>query len=230
MGTARYMGPRGSFSLDDEDMLWAARMIVGEGGEGAKLPVIQSYLWAMANRWHLFGGSWPTFTALVRAFSQPINPIWARDGSMCRAGGKYHGTKFCDEDKLRRRERVTRMPWDDVPIHIRTAVRQFAAGQLAPPDEWASVRKGRISNWGAKWLKNKAGVPLPEREPQGLLIADEWFFEDRSLRAGEVRVEGGLGPLPTGPQGVSTLGALTVLLLSGAAGVGGWLLWKKLGG
>jgi hypothetical protein len=186
----------------------------------------------MANRWHLFGkgNGWPTFHALLLEFSQPINPIWDRNGWKCAPDGPYYGTKYCTEEKFRRRERVARMPWDDVPIHIRTAVRQFAAGQLAPPDEWASVRKGRISNWGAKWLKNKAGVPLPEREPQGLLIADEWFFEDRSLRAGEVRVEGGLGPLPTGPQGVSTLGALTVLLLSGAAGVGGWLLWKKLGG
>jgi hypothetical protein len=89
------------YTLTPEDAEWAVRMAVFEGGD----PAIT--LWVMAQRWVLFqrkGAGYTSFARFLQAFSQPINPKWARDGEFCKEGGRYSGTDYCDASKLARRE------------------------------------------------------------------------------------------------------------------------------
>jgi hypothetical protein len=118
-----------------------------------------------------------------REFSQPINPDWKRDGKLCKVGGMYHGTEFCAESRLKRREEITRKTWDDLPDEIVDRVRLFQAGLLDKPTHWESLKHGRISNWSSAQLKN-----IASHHPQGYELSGEWFFEDTRLLAGEVKV------------------------------------------
>lgn len=222
-----------TYQLTGEDMLWAARMIVGEAGRGADKDDASAMLWAMMNRFMQYG-NWYDYTELLRKFSQPINPIWYRDGKRCRPGGKYHGTKFCAENLLKRREEVSSLTGDEIPINIKTWVREFANGVLLMPVAWTRTTKPRINNWGAHWLKqeNKQGqlVPIPELYPWGVRIGGEWFFEDPGTPGGVVTVESDNGPLPTWPTGFATMGSLSALLVGGALGGLGYLAFKHFSG
>lgn len=118
-----------SYQLTDEDILWAARMLDGESGtntvDGAAV------LWTMTQRFAL--GRWNTFTELIQAYSQPINPIWKRNGERCRPGGRYHGTEHCSEARLNRRDAISSKPWDRINPLIRTLVSQWGSGNLPNP-------------------------------------------------------------------------------------------------
>lgn len=118
-----------SYQLTELDIIWAARMVYGESGtnivDGAAV------LWTMTQRFAL--GRWPTFTALCQAYSQPINPRWARNGEFCRPGGRYHGQDNCSEARLRRRDSISNMPWDSIPLAVRTLVDTWSTGNLPNP-------------------------------------------------------------------------------------------------
>ncbi len=96
------------YQLTPEDVLWAARAAVFEGGEPADV------LWTLTQRFVLLRSSYPTFTQFVRAFSQPINPIWAADGTMCAPGGKYAGKPECSPERLARRARASTITWHEL--------------------------------------------------------------------------------------------------------------------
>jgi hypothetical protein len=89
------------YQITNEDVTWACRMVAYEGGDHPEETI--KVLWCMAQRF-AYVRSWKTLTELFRKFSQPINPIWRRDGSMCRQGGKWHGGSACVESKLKRRD------------------------------------------------------------------------------------------------------------------------------
>lgn len=89
------------YRLTREDVLWMARMAVHEGGRPADT------LWTLTQRMVWFaekGTNYSSLGALAQAFSQPINPKWARDGLFCKPGGQYHGSSYCTEAKLARRD------------------------------------------------------------------------------------------------------------------------------
>lgn len=223
--TATYIGPKKSYQLTDDDMLWAARMIVGEGGENCSRTKAAAYLWAMINRF-MFYGKWKRYHELLRKFSQPINPIWLRTGSKCKPGGPYHGRDECSEARLARRERTTNMAWENIPVTIRYFVREFAGGILPPPSSWG---RRRVSNWAVSTIKNKVDgkwLPLPQAYPQGLAMGDEWFFEDPGLPPGNISIEGATGPLPIGPRPIGFLGALFTVSLAAAVSFGAWLAYR----
>lgn len=114
-----------SYELTPGDLLWAARMIEGEGGNQAGV------LWTMAQRLALVHRSAPhlTFSDLIRAYSQPINPRWQRDGEFCRPGGPRSDTEACDERHLARRERITALRPEDMPDAI-DFVQRWARGAV----------------------------------------------------------------------------------------------------
>lgn len=127
MGTV--IAPGLAYDITAEDRLWAARMLAGESGtdttDGAAV------LWTMTQRFAL--GRWTTLTALFRAYSQPINPIWAANGSMCRVGGRYHGRPECSPERLARRARISSLNGDEIASPIRELVRRWDSGELPNP-------------------------------------------------------------------------------------------------
>lgn len=90
----------GTYAITDEDVLWGCRMVVGEDARDA-LKVLQ----CMANRFAFLyhKGYWDTLTELFQAYSQPINPIWRRDGSKCK---DRIGSSGCELHRLDRRDRL----------------------------------------------------------------------------------------------------------------------------
>jgi hypothetical protein len=176
----RYVGPKKkrTHSITDKEKLWLARMLVGEGGKGCSRKKARWLLWAIMNRWMLWPGRrfYRTFIALMRAFSQPINPRWMTGGDLAR---KYIGRSAASAGRLRRRARICRMTWHDMPNEIRTAVNDFADGNLRRPE--LPLGRDRISNW--------ASLPkTPIKNPQGFDVNCDWFFEDKNLIQGVVKV------------------------------------------
>lgn len=175
---AVYQAGSKTYSLSEEDVLWLARMVVGEGGYKVSDRKKQALLWAMLQRYMLLEGfrSWKSLASLTRAFSQPINPIWdgvqnAADGGKqdrCAPGGQYHGKPECSADRLRRREEMTKLSWAKIPLHVQEAVRAFQRGELPYP----SGVTQRINNW--------ASYPsVSDKFPWGQDIGGDWFFEDK---------------------------------------------------
>jgi hypothetical protein len=182
------------FDVPDNCIIWLARMCVGEGGKKCSRDKASAMMWAMANRYLLhpatpkwiplarehgamsFGVN--EFIGMVRMFSQPINPRWARGGDKAE---KYKNTKFATEARLRRRDETTRMKACDIPYEILKAVEDFADGMLFPPEILTTMDRPRISNW--------ASLPsTPTSFPHGVDIDGDWFFEDKSLVDGCVIV------------------------------------------
>jgi hypothetical protein len=182
--TYKYDGPRENdrvLIIDDETALWLARMLVGEGGKRLRLDEAAAMLWAMLNRWFLHPGRryWPTFLTLLRRFSQPINPDWQRGGRLAK---KYAGTEHCTEAKFQRRERISHLRPDEIPLRLRVFLRGFVEGKVFPPDALAELDKPRISNWASYG-------GLSEKYPWGIDFGTRnWFFEDRNLIKGCVIV------------------------------------------
>jgi hypothetical protein len=170
-------------TVSEYDALWAARGCLGEGGPTQSEEVTAAYLWAIMHRCLLFGNSM-SFGGMWKAFSQPINPDWRETGKFCRPGGLYHATESCSVARLARRDKLAQTIWDHLPREIVFRVRSFQTGTLDRPDHWATLRRGRVSNWGS----HKTMKHLSKDYPHGYELAGEWFFEDPHLLAGVVEV------------------------------------------
>jgi hypothetical protein len=90
-GTFRY-------EITPEDILWMARAATCEGVSSAA-----ASLWTWASRLVFTRSN--DLTRLIRAHSQPVNPVWFRDGEACRPGGVWPPTTDPDvlEQRLRSR-------------------------------------------------------------------------------------------------------------------------------
>lgn len=241
---ATYRSKYREFEISDSNLIWIARGLIGEGGEGISQDAASAMLWAMANRLLLTNIKYPNtnrppeYWELWRMFSQPINPRW--DGlpgnepgtqkDFCAPGGKWHGTKFCAEKLLERREYYSNASWDQIPPNVIQWVRKFQYGLLFPPDAFATrTNRPRISNWAAKWLKKEQGgvlKPIYDVYPWGLQLDGEWFFEDDYLKSGSVSVDSDPdGFSPTAPR--SAMGYVTIgSLLAISAAAAGYFIGK----
>ncbi|MCP4680521.1 MAG: hypothetical protein GY854_34565 [Deltaproteobacteria bacterium] len=190
LATYRYSGPldvnqNRHTVIDDETALWAARMIVGEGGKKCTRNKAAAMLWAVLNRWilHPARRHWPSYLYLMRRFSQPINPRWQKGGDLAR---KHAGTKHCTPARFRRREQISSLAWDEIPEPIVEVVRAFQAGMLPPPAELVELDRPRISNWASH-------RGLEQKYPWGITFSrarrKDWFFEDSKLSDGHVVVD-----------------------------------------
>lgn len=124
-GTRRYQ-------LTWDDLLWAARMVMGEAGSGAGGVHGAAVLWCMASRFAVARG-FQSYTSLIKAYSQPINPKWAADGDFCRVGGRNHGTSDCSSDRLERRARHQTITWEEIPETVQSLVFRWATAQVQNP-------------------------------------------------------------------------------------------------
>lgn len=127
------------YRLTKEDVLWAARMVEGEtiSRRAGKEADARAVLWTMTQlfspegqrakygRERRFGA----FTALIRAYSQPINPRWTEAGQFCRPGGRYHGREECSGNRLRARARLQGTPWSGIDPVMRREVVLWATGR-----------------------------------------------------------------------------------------------------
>lgn len=147
-------GPdRFRYALSDDDMLWLARAVWGEAGgdtEGGK-----AVAWAMVQYHALVLGpggrrpAFPTFTALLRAYCQPINPRWAsHDAAGCR-----QNPERCTERHLARRRQVTNATWAEIPAGVQHIVEALADGALENPVPG-------MTDWAAYEWSRRSKVPL----------------------------------------------------------------------
>jgi hypothetical protein len=161
-------GPTGAtYTLTDDDLLWLARAVKGEAGTSARGGA--AVAWAMAQNYMTTGpgsgprfAALPTFTALLRGYCQPINPIWAD----VNAAGCRRNPAACTPNLIARRRAIATMPWSAIPQSIRDLVTSFATGTLPNPipglTDWATPR------WGADNIEidgNFFGRKQPRRRP-----------------------------------------------------------------
>lgn len=114
-----------SYQITPDDVLWLARSVQFEAGNYAATAWTYAQRMAMSRSRSLKG--------MVQAHSQPINPIWRRDGSKCRPGGTYHGRDECSESRLTARDRAASLPWSQVRPEVREVIVKFVTGQLPNP-------------------------------------------------------------------------------------------------
>lgn len=206
------------YQITPTDVLWAARAADGEGGDAADT------LWTWTQRYALpnFRRRYPTLTALIQAHSQPVNPIWRRDGSRCRPGGRDHGTDRCSEARLRRRDEHATKPFSAIDPRVQEKVLKWAKGQLPNP-----VPKSI----------DFANPPVTQsylnRNPTARLIkqAGNWFVSDfgsENWPADQVTIHA--GGRVAGPSAGGVLRAAAPFIGAGAIGLAaifaGWAYWK----
>lgn len=181
--TYLYSGPGATrvTKIDDDTALWIGRMCVGEGGMKCSRDKASAMMWALMQRWMLWDKKYRylTYKALMLAFSQPINPRWAEGGDKAN---KFKKTKFATPARLKRRKKISTMPWEKIPKRIRDAVIDFQNGKLFPPDILTTIDRPRITNWASL-------DSTPTRFPWGVDIDGDWFFEDAGIRDGIVVVD-----------------------------------------
>ncbi len=196
-----------SYTLTPLDRIVLAVSAEYEGGDDPA-DVWWTYVQRLAKRAFRDRG----MKALVESHSQPVNPIWRRDGSKCRPGGQYAGTPRCSPGALARRDEAAakiRRGWSAVDPVIAERFRQWEAGlipkRIGKADDFAdqAVTTGFVN-------RNPGSVVT--------LRAGNWFVASPSaLPEGAVRVDFG------GRVG-SVLGP--VLFLSAVAGVAA-VAWKR---
>lgn len=172
------------YELTEDDLLWLARAAKYEGRNEV------ATMWALAQRFvevrEMGSTRYPTLKSLVLAYAQPVNPIWRRDGSMCRPGGTWYdrcndaGYCPCAENRLDVRDRAAT---DPVPDQLALA-RAWARGQVPNPVP-------RAVHYATRWLVEPK---LESGELHTLVLDDDnWYASDDTSAAwsvNHVRVSG----------------------------------------
>lgn len=101
-----------SYTLTQEDVLWAARSACYEAGDDAV-----DILWCYTQRYVYISKStrdtyYPNLFKLIRAHSQPVNPKYLRNGKFCKVGGRDHGTNACSASRLKTRDEACSATWE----------------------------------------------------------------------------------------------------------------------
>jgi hypothetical protein len=173
------------YHMTNTDRLWMGRMVVGEVGEQGwddpsqldlRRRAAAAVLWSVATR-HMTKPAFRdwSFTQTMRAFSQPINPIWASP----TASGCISSPSACTPSRLERRFVITRTPWYALPAGVRAAVDDFFRGALPNPVPG-------YNNFAAQ-----ASISASARAQSTLpptTVGGNTFVRDPGSDAGEVRV------------------------------------------
>ncbi len=135
-------GPEGwHYQITWDDVLWGVKMVQGEAG-GNTGTHGAAVLWCMAQRLYFKRASGLSFKELIRRYSQPINPIWTDDpveGVKCRApapgvpAGTFYGRDECKPERIARRWRIIRKPWEQYDESLREFVIRWARGLVNNP-------------------------------------------------------------------------------------------------
>jgi predicted RNA-binding protein len=118
------------YTLTEEDVLWSLKMIYGESGKN--LLDAACVLWCMTNRLYVLRDAYKNknFSNLIRAYSQPINPAWYRDGRLAKV---YKDSSAASEDKFIRREQIRNMKIEDFSNEQRKLIELWSEGKLPNP-------------------------------------------------------------------------------------------------
>jgi len=155
----RLLGPGSTaVSLTPTDKLWLGRAVLGETG-GTDRRANAAVIWALAQNLMLIIGSrdsrprFSSFTALIRAYAQPVNPSWAVAGE----GKCILHPGSCTPARIARRAATASTLYADLPAATRETVGAFFNGTLANPvpgaTDWhASHFEGATVQVGGNWF------------------------------------------------------------------------------
>jgi hypothetical protein len=110
------------YQVTPEDVLWLARSVQFEGGDHAS--TIWTYAQLQAKRRRS-----SSLAALVRAHSQPINPLW---DEATDAKCQQHADR-CTPEMLERRRVARTTPWGSLRAGVRDMVLRWARAELPNP-------------------------------------------------------------------------------------------------
>ncbi len=133
---ARKDGAGDPYRISDEDVLWAARMLVGESGGEDDVDNV-AVLWCMINSYMLrpVREIYPTFTAFVRAYCTPLQPYLKSQGAIDRH--KKRKTPMVEVEpgkwQLVRHVQIQQRPWADLPAGARAVVERVFRGKEPSP-------------------------------------------------------------------------------------------------
>lgn len=203
------------YQLTPEDLIWSAKLLVHEAG-GEDDVENRAVLWSMLNRYALFThGSYPTFTAFIRAYSTTLQPVLrsrqAAERHYCkgdavfrRTGGYYPGSQV-PRGQLVRHLQIQAARWDQVKASARSLATRVLRGEVPNPgiglaSEFASTwvfyrQRHGVSPTREQWeqytrdlarRRNLVWVPLPGVAPQ----SNVFFVQQRvaDLPAGTVAI------------------------------------------
>lgn len=124
-------------TLSTQDAVWMAKMIDGETWGKPTPEDGAAMLWAIAQRSNIRVYKTWDLQKLIKAYSQPINPIWTRTGSKCESfyDPSFQGNvpERCSLRRIERREANIRKSWKDTAPIARQAVLDFAQGRSPNP-------------------------------------------------------------------------------------------------
>ena len=197
LGTIK--GKKGyTYKLTPEDILWAGRAVCYEGGWDPA-----DVLWCMAQRYvHIGKGyresDYQHFYKLLRAYSQPINPIWTSTGWKCKKGGPFHNKWQCEEERLDRRDEAQSISWDELYAKKKNKARldtvlQWAQGNVA--NTCVGAVHFAAPDESAGFLENRKNARLVKK-------AGNWFIAIAGSRSWENDAV-----IIVGPDGSSSLDA-----------------------
>lgn len=121
--------PSRKYTLTDGDILWLARALYGEAGDPISRRSASAIAWCLINRYLMWGSDFwegKSFTEFMRAFSQPINPIWTDPNSSKCLGQP----KDCTPERIARRRMIQGAAWEDLPYSAKLYATTFAQGDL----------------------------------------------------------------------------------------------------
>jgi hypothetical protein len=183
-----FVGPFRSYRMTDEDILWLARALAGEGGEKTTSRDIHAAIaWGMMNRLLLkrgFAEGSKSYSWMAQWFNQSLSPKWLRDGEACAKADAKTKELYCTEAKFQRREKMRSRTFADLNPAIVQSAQDFAAGNLLPPDVVLALEKWRISDWAAA---SRPDHP-DQRWPHGINVGNNWFFQNDDLVDSEIHV------------------------------------------
>lgn len=125
MGYGRVTGPDGwSYRFTAEDYRWAVWMIVGESGRlGWETDEGAAILWTMIQRMWMLRPLYPTYAAMVKAYSKPINERWRGIGT---------------DAEVARRDYFLSAPVSEAPAGAKDLVRRWMDGRV-PGEAYAGL-------------------------------------------------------------------------------------------
>lgn len=134
-GTGTLVFEGGYYQLTHDDLTWLAKSLKNESAEREGRIAAA---WCMLQRFvaRRQAGRVETFSSFIRAFSQPINPIWA-DHNACRDGKGCCGSTSgaCSPDKVARRQELISTSWDELCPCVTDLVLELMTGSIPNPVE-----------------------------------------------------------------------------------------------
>jgi hypothetical protein len=211
------------YEMTDKDVDFMARALWGEKHRpSCPENEASAILWTWLQRFMLWPGKeanglgmkrWGKLWKMIRSHSQPVNPIWRRDGSRCKPGGEYYGKKNCAEANLRWRDKMAYTPMSRTPIRMREYAERMAAGDLP------NLGSDKFVDFASTKYAKAHGYQIT---PKGEHFLDKQWGKPKGWKAGTVEIVGQewrRAGLSTGEK--FALGA-GVVLISWAA----WRLWR----